>query len=198
MKYRTRWILIVAPALLVVLLTVLLVSSPYRHQPGQPGKQLVESVDIERPCADVFAYLGNSANASRWSVYIHHITPLNAPPIADGAQGSIRRSFRNADERGMRWDELFTIVEPARRRQLRIFNVVDSLSPRDNHLVTEQLYAPIGDGRCRLSFSLFFERPARWTDELAMSAVAYKIAPVFRANIHNVKRLVEAAAPGAR
>jgi uncharacterized protein YndB with AHSA1/START domain len=191
---RTLGRIAITVGAIVVALTIAAIAfSPFRRRPGAATPRLEETVDVAAPCERVFSYLGDSTHAHQWSVFIDHITPLNPAIAADGAEGAIRRSYRNANEQGTRWDELFTIVEPARRRQLRIFNIVDSASPRDNHLMTEQLYQPLPHGGCRLAFTLFFEQPPGPRDQLPMRLVSYEVARVFRRNIGNVKRLVEQA-----
>jgi hypothetical protein len=172
--------------------------SPFGTHNGFAYRLLTESTDAGVDCGQLFAYLGNSANASRWSVFVDHITPLNADAVADGAAGSVRRSFKNADESGMRWDEYFTDVVPHQKRRLRIYNVVDAPLRASGTLLTEQLYQPIAPRQCRLSFTLFLEREPSALDELKMRVAAYKVAAIFRRNIANVKRLNEerAAAEG--
>lgn len=169
-----------------------IVTSPFHPRDEGPSPRLESTVDIAAPCERVFTYLGDSSHAKQWSVFVSHITPLNTDVAADGAQGSIRRSFRQADEQGMHWDELFTIVEPARRRRLRIFNMVGGAAPHDNTLLTEQLYTPLPGGGCRLAFTVFFEQPPSTRDALTMKLVAHEVTRVFDRNIGNVKRLVEA------
>jgi hypothetical protein len=167
----------------------LLVWTPYRQHEGSPYRLVKETVDVDAACERVHAYLGNSANASDWSVYVDHITPLNAGSVPDGEAGSIRRSFRNADESGMTWDEHFEVVEPLRRR-LSIYNLRGPPAT-DGDLLTEQLYEPLGEGSCRLSFTLFFRDEPTLRDELLMRLTSHRIAGIFRRNIDNVRRLVE-------
>ena len=163
--------------------------SPYRAHVDGDRPMLATTTDVDAPCTTVFDYLGNSANASLWSVYVDHITPLNAPEVGDGSRGSIRRSFRNADETGMRWDEDFVEVVPGQRRKLRIFNVVGAPVTVDGTLMTEQLYEPQGEKRCRLTFTLFFaERPSA-ADWVKMRIAAHEIGRIFRRNIANIGRL---------
>ncbi|GMR13888.1 MAG: hypothetical protein BMS9Abin29_2113 [Gemmatimonadota bacterium] len=165
-----------------------LLSSPYR---GAPTPLISESVEIARPCLRVVDYLANSAHASEWSAFVSHITPLNAEIVPDGAQGSIRRSFRNSDETGMRWDEYFLEVTPLRRR-LRVYNVVGAPLRATTLLLTEQIYEPVDANRCRLSFTLFFGEDPSLGDRLRLRLGAHLIAPIFRRNIGNIKQLVEA------
>ena len=173
----------------LMLLAVLLLLSPYR---GAPIPMVRESVEIRRACNQLWEYLGNSAHASDWSVFVSHITPLNTPRIPDGASGSIRRSFQNSDETGMRWDEYFDEVTQSRRR-LRIYNVVGAPLPTTTDLLSDQVYEPLGEDHCRLSFTLFFGEEPSLGDLLKIRLASYAVARIFRSNIENIKRLNEAS-----
>lgn len=191
-RQRTRDRVGLALALALLLLAGAIVFSPYRRQDDRSERVIRRTVEVAAPCAVVFDYLGNSANASDWSVFVDHITPLNADSVPDGARGSIRRSFRNADERGMRWDEYFVEVEPARRRRLRIYDVRGVALRSQTGLLTEQIYEPLAPDRCRLSFTLYFDGEPTLRDRAAMTLVAYRLSSIFASNIANVKRIVEA------
>lgn len=184
----------IAVGVLTLAAAVVVGFSPYRSHPGFDGPAIVESVDVDVPCERLFDYLGDSRHAADWSVFVDHITPLNPDEAADGAVGSVRRSFRNPDETGMRWDELFLEVEAPARRRLRVYDVVDAPLYARGDLVTEQRYDALGPGRCRLSFTLAFEREPSLADRARMTVGAHRIARIFRSNIANVKRLAEAAA----
>ena len=186
---------LVAGVSLVVALFVAF--SPYREHAGFAQPLIRQSVDVDAPCAAVFDYLGDSAHASDWSVFVDHITPLNTDSVPDGALGSVRRSFRKADETGMRWDEDFIAVEPARLRRLRIYDVRNVALQSRTGLLTEQVYEPLTADRCRLSFTLFFDGEPTLRDRVAMTFVAYPLSRIFESNIGNVKRIVEAEAGGA-
>lgn len=174
---------------LSAVVAALLVWSPYRRHDGFDYRLLKADVDIRAACARVHGYLANSANASNWSIYVDHIVPLNVDKVPDGAEGSIRRSFRRADESGLRWDEYFEMVEPLRRRLL-IYNVHGA--PRtDGELLTEQIYEPLPDLGCRLSFTLFFREDPSLRDAILMRLAAHEIGRIFRRNIANVKQLNE-------
>lgn len=191
MVRRSKQVALVAPVLLIIFLAALVVWSPYRDYVGFPDRLIKEAVEIDAPCQDVYEYLADSENARRWSVFVDHITPLNLDEAPDGAQGSIRRSYKRADEGGMTWDEYFELVEPLRRR-LVIYNVQGVLTT-EGELLTEQLYEPLGDYGCRLSFTLFFRERPSLGDEVLMRLSAHEIARIFRSNIRNVKRLNEVA-----
>lgn len=187
---RTILLAVLAPiAVVTFVLGVATIASPYRVHSDGDRPRLATSTDVDAPCDSVFDYLGNSSNASDWSVYVDHITPLNAVSVRDGSAGSIRRSFKNADETGMRWDEYFTEVVPGKRRELRIYNIVDAPATAQGTLLTQQLYAPQGPNRCRVTFTLFFAEPPSATDWLKMRIKAHEIGRIFAKNLANIGRL---------
>lgn len=183
-------------AVVTLVLGAATIASPYRVHSDGDRPRLATSTDVEAPCDSVFDYLGNSSNASDWSVYVDHITPLNAASVRDGSVGSIRRSFKNADETGMRWDEYFTEVVAGERRELRIYNIVDAPTTAEGTLLTQQLYAPLGPNRCRVTFTLFFAEPPSAPDWLKMRIKAHEIGRIFEKNLANIGRLAARANAG--
>lgn len=166
--------------------------SPYGRQDGFPYRVMAHTVEIGAPADSVFRYLGNSANASRWSTFVHHITPLNPDSVPDGAVGSRRRCFRLADESGETWDETITVVEPSRRRQLTLYAFRNFAVSADN-MATEQIYEALGPDRSRLTFTVFFKdvEPG-FLDAYLMYLTAYRIHDIFKDNMRNIARIVEA------
>ncbi len=166
--------------------------SPYKKHDNLPYKAVAATVEINASPEKVFAYLGNSANAGKWSVYVDHIIPLNNDSIADGLPGSRRRCFQEKDETGIRWDETITEVEPNKRRQLITYDLKNFPMTSDG-LSTEQLYESLDGGRrCRLTFTLFYDtyQPSFW-ELIKMHLGAWKVKSVFEQNIANVKRNLE-------
>jgi uncharacterized protein YndB with AHSA1/START domain len=166
--------------------------SPYKKHDNLPYKAVVATVEINAAPEKIFAYLGNSANAGKWSVYVDHITPLNNDSIADGLPGSRRRCFQEKDETGIRWDETITASEPNKRRQLIIYDL-QNFPMTSKGLSTEQIYVPLDNGtRCRLTFTLFYDtyKPSVW-ELIKMYVGAWKVRSVFEENIANVKRNLE-------
>jgi len=165
--------------------------SPYGKYEGFEYKLVKYTVTINAPVKDVYSFLGNSKNASRWSVFVHHIIPLNADSVPDGMPGSKRRCFCRADETGMQWDELITEVIPYQKRQLTIYNL-KNFPVTANNLATEQLYEALSESQCRLTFSIFF-KDAKPTlmEKIKMYMAAYKIKNIFKKNMANIKRIVE-------
>ena len=186
---RWRWAAGIA-AILVAVPVAALVLSPWGAHDGFAYPLMLESVDVDRSCPEVHRYLGDSSHARDWSVYVDHITPLNADEVPDGAAGSIRRSFRNADESGTRWDEYFEVVEP-RRRRLTIYGIHGAPRPA-GELMTEQLYEPLGPDACRLTFTLFLRDEPSLGDRLLLGLASWEVARIFRANLGNIKQRVEA------
>jgi uncharacterized protein YndB with AHSA1/START domain len=169
----------------------LIYNSPFKIQPGFDQKVMLHTVDIAASPDSVFRYLGNSDNAKRWSVFVHHITPLNADSVPDGAPGSRRRCFCKPDESGKRWDETITEVIPGKKRRLTLYNMV-GFAAASNSMATEQIYEPLEGGKCRLTFTVFFteEKPS-WKETMEMYFAAYSIKSIFARNMDNIKRLVE-------
>ncbi len=175
---------------LSLLIAGVIAFSPYGSQKGFSYKLIKHSIDINAPAEKVFDFLGNSGNASRWSSFVSHITVLNLDSFTDGTTGSRRRCFRNKNEKGMQWDELITEAVPNQKRQLTIYNL-KGFSMTQN-LATEQLYEPIRQKKCRLTFTVFFKdaKPTMW-ETIKMYLAAYIIKPIFKKNLSNIKRITE-------
>ena len=169
----------------------MVVLSPFGNYQGHDYKLLKESILIDAPVEQVYAYLGNSDNASEWSIYVDHIATLNSDQISDGEQGSIRRCFVNANESGKRWDEEVLLVEFNTRRRLSCYNYV-GFKVTAGTLNTEQIYEETKDGNCLLSFTLFFP-PGESTfwKRIKMYYEAYEVAEVFQKNLKNIQKFNE-------
>jgi len=188
---RFKRILLITLALVILAITGGIVFSPYGNHDGFDYKLVEHTVEIDAPADSVFKYLGNSDNARHWSVFVDHITPLNADSFPDGMPGGRRRCFSNPEETGLQWDELITIVEPGKRRQLVCYDLKDFPMAAKN-LATEQLYAPLGPWKCRLTFTLFFyEGKSTWWDELKTYFGAYRVKSIYEQNMANIERLTE-------
>lgn len=190
-KRKSSRIFVYILLLLIVIAAAAIIFSPYGRHDGFDYKLMKHTVDINAPANTVYNYLGNSANAKDWSVFVDHITTLNADSVPDGAIGSRRRCFVNADETGTRWDE--TIVEniPGVKRQITIYDMVDFPMTAEN-LATEQLYEPLDSNRTRLTFTVFYRNaePSLW-ETFKTHLASYKIISVFKGNMDNIKRIVE-------
>ena len=176
----------------LLLLLGLIAFSPYGDKPGFGYKAVVENIEINAPPSVVYTYLGKSANASKWSVFVDHIVPLNADKVPDGRPGSFRRCFQKPDETGIVWDEEITVAERAKRRQLTIFNM-KNFPVMAQGLATEQRYDSLGSRKTRLRFTLFFKgNNPSLTDELKTYLAAWEVARIYRQNMRNIKANVEA------
>lgn len=185
---RTKKILLLS---IIALICIFIIFNPYGHSEYYPGKRsIVNVIEINAPVEKVFSYLGNSANASIWSVYVDHITPLNPDEIPDGQVGSKRRCFQNPDEKGLQWDETILINEKNKRRRISIYNLVD-FPMEAKGLATEQLYEVIDNNRTKLIFSVFYlEEPDAITSFKTFVGSWY-INYIFKRNLVNIKTEVE-------
>jgi hypothetical protein len=176
---------------LSLLLATTIVFSPYGFKKGFSYKLIKYPIDINAPAEKVFQFLGNSNNAALWSSFVNHITVLNRDSFADGTPGSRRRCYRDKSEKGFQWDELITEEVRNQKRQLTIYNL-RNISITVQHLATEQLYEPINDKKCRLTFTVFFKdaTPTIW-ETIKVYMAAYKIQPIFKRNLSNIKRILE-------
>jgi len=177
--------------LLLALFLAMIIFSPYHEYDGFSYKLVKNSIEINAPVSIVFAYLGNSKNASEWSSYVNHIHTLNADSVADGMPGSRRRCFVDAAEKGAQWDETITEVIPEKKRQLIIYNLT-GFPIEANNLATEQIYEPIENNKCRLTFSVFFkDAEPGFAEYVKMKFAAFTIKSVFRKNLQNIKHFTE-------
>jgi len=121
---------------------------------------------------------------------VNHITPLNLNNFNDGEKGSIRRCFKNKNEKGMYWDEEILIDEKNKRRRLSIYNK-HNFSINGPELVTEQLYQK-NDSKCMLSFTVSFpDNNHGWIDALKLHFASYTISNIFEGNLNRIKEIVE-------
>ncbi|HEY6162333.1 MAG TPA: SRPBCC family protein [Bacteroidia bacterium] len=176
---------------IVMALAGVIIFSPYGNHDGFNYKLILNTVEINAPADSVYKYLGNSDNARKWSVFVDHINTLNRDSFPDGAVGSRRRCFCNADEKGTQWDELVTEVVPGKKRQIIIYHLVD-FSMNAEHLATEQIYESIGTNKCKLTFTVFFKdaQPSLW-ERIKTYIAAYKIKGIFEGNMNNIKKFNE-------
>ena len=183
---------IVVFAVLILAFTISLLDyfSPYRNNNIYPNRALIQSITIKKPPSVVFNYLGNSDNASNWSVYVNHITPLNTQEIEDGKIGSIRRCFKNKNETGIYWDEEIIKSITNEKRTLSVYNL-NGFWFTAHSLKTEQLYKET-EGNCKLSFTLFSDnKNTSFLNELKLSLGSYFIKSIFEENIKNIKQIIE-------
>ena len=189
-KMSVRNIIFISSAafIIAVLLTTGLICSPYKYD-EEKGRAIIQvSIDIDRSADEVFTYLGNSANAEDWSVFVDHISTLNSDKVADGAVGSVRRCYQNPDEtEGMVWDEEILERIDGQYRKLNVFNM-KGFSIQAGGLLTEQIYTEKGSNSCELALNLYFEAesPGFW-NELKMNIASYKVHRIFEQNLERIK-----------
>ncbi len=148
---------------LSLLLSAVIAFSPFSSYKGFSYRLIKHAIEINAPAEKIFNFFGNSNNASLWSSFVDHITVLNPENFTNGTRGSIRRCFRNRNEKGMQWDELITEAAQNQKRGLSIYNLI-GFAMTAEHLATEQLYERISEKKCRLTFTVFFKdaEPMIW------------------------------------
>lgn len=177
--------------LFIVASIVMIVISPYGKHEGFDYKVVKTSIEINKPVEEVYRYIGNSANASKWSVYVDHISPLNTATYPDGTVGSKRRVFCNKDEKGRRWDELISENIPNKTRELELYNYHD-FPMTASHLATRQLYEAISTNKTYLTFTVYFKDYKPGLIELyKMYLGSFWIKDIFERNMKNIKQNVE-------
>jgi hypothetical protein len=189
MAPRTR-LAYLAPLAVLALAIGLIVNSPYERQEGSGRRLLATSVDIDAEPDSVYRFLGDPANLDRWSGYVHHCAPLNADSLPEGALGSRRRCFCAPDGAGRRWDETLVEAVPGKKRGMALHDFA-GFSAAPDSLVMEQSYATLGNGGCRLTFSLYFPGEPGWRETLQMYFAAYSIKGIFARDLARIKRVTE-------
>lgn len=165
--------------------------SPFKLDEYTNEYSLENSILIQAPAEKIFTYLGNSANASTWSSFVDHITPLNPQQIPDGQLNATRRCFRKADETGIQWDEDIVKWEANKLRELSIYHM-KNFPVSTGDLRTRQQYDTQPDGSVKLTFGLYKSADkTTWTDVIKMKYTGYIVAGIFKANISNIKREIE-------
>lgn len=166
------------------------------------------SVTIDAPVEMVWDYGSDSTRAAEWSVYFHHITPVEgAGRAADGTVGALRWCFRNEDETGIRWDETTEAITTHEHRQIRTFNLVGfPMGPigRAQEYEVHQDYERLGSDRTRLTFRSKITRQDGLGHLLAWPLVKASYvtfgAPagqeVFVWNLANIAEAIESAQDG--
>jgi hypothetical protein len=175
----------------IVLLFIL--SGLYLWSPfASDGKEyaLEKSVQLDVSASKAFDYLGNSHHASQWSVFVHHIDPLNPESHPDGHMNAMRRCFKNADEKGIAWDEEIVEWKEDKLRTLTIYNLQGFIWKSEG-LLTKQKYEPTTSG-VRLTFGLYKSTSeVSFWDSLKLRFTGYFISSVFEKNLAGIKRELE-------
>ena len=167
------------------------------------------TITIDAPIEAVWDYGSDSTRARDWSVYFHHITPVEGEGLApDGTVGALRWCFRNEDETGIRWDETTEASTRLEHRQIRTFNLVGfPLGPigRAQEYEVHQDYARVDDDTSTLTFRSKIVRGddglgARAAWPLVKASYVLFGAPagqeVFEWNLDNIRAAIEAEQQG--
>lgn len=185
---RMRKLCLITAIVLILSLLAMIHWSPYGIKRKLKKRAVVSSVEIKAPVEQVYNYLGKSAYASEWSVFVDNIIPLNTSEYDDGTVGSIRRCYAKGN--AVRWDEEIIEVRKFKFRELSVFNA-EGFVMMAGHLRTQQVYEPLSDDRTRLSLTLFFESKQDYIDELKMYLAAYEVSRIFDLNLKNIKHFNE-------
>ena len=176
---------------LLGIIGLLLLFSPFKYDKKTDNYVLSHQVFIHRSVQQVFDYLGNSKNASNWSVYVDHITTLNTNEHQDGTVGSKRRCFKNKNEKGIYWDETILNVIPQKERSLSIYNL-NGFSVVTSHLVTYQHYERIDKNNTRLKFSLQrSQEDMTLLEKIKIKLAGYVVSSIFEKNLAGIKQQLE-------
>ena len=174
----------------------LIVKSPYQRQPGAAFRMLSHGVDIAAAADSVFLFLGDTAQAGRWSVFVDEFRPLNADSVAPWGAGSRFRCFVRKEGKERSWDETVLEAIPGRKRSLVLYGFA-GFSAAPDSLSLEQVITPLLDaegrevGASHLAFRLYFTGAPGWKETLQMFFAAYSIRAIFSRDLENVKRLLE-------
>ena len=190
---KLRKISMVILAVLAILFAALIYFSPYGKSDEYPYKLIAVSEEINVSADSVYSYLGKSSNASKWSIFVADIKPLNTDSFPDGAIGSRRKCFGSEDP-DTQWDELISEIEVNKKRQLLIYNM-QNFGLSASHLATEQRYQKIDENKCILTFTLFYkDYEPTLGEKIKTYFAAYKIKSVFEKNLQNIKAINEGRA----
>jgi hypothetical protein len=147
---------------------------------------ILKSIEIKDSVSTVFAYMGNSANANIWSVYIDHIRLISGE---DGKKNCKRRCFKNNDENGMPWDEEIVDIVPNVKRVLSIYNGKYFPIFSEN-LSTEQLYINKGS-KSELCLVLTLKGNQSLMEKFKFKLASFIVGNVFVGNLKNIKKEIE-------
>lgn len=148
---------------------------------------------IEAPVEKTWEYASNSLEAVNWSIYFDHISPLEAP-APDGEVGSLRRCFRNQDEKGYAWDEVIINVEPQKLRQIVTYNFINfpfSWIHSGEYVFVRQLYESLGPQKSKLTFETITRDGGNPFFRFLFWVSRKKTTEIFLKNLRNIKAAIE-------
>jgi hypothetical protein len=148
------------------------------------------TIIVDAPVEELWAYASDSTQAVRWSIYFHHITPMDGP---DGELGSTRRCFRQVDEAGVRWDEEVIDLVRLRRRRMRVYNLRGFSWPGTElqEMVVDQVFEDLGGGRSSLTFRTWLRGPDDVNARASWRLTRGEVERIFARNLENIGRAVE-------
>jgi hypothetical protein len=132
----------------------------------RPTTYAQASVVIDAPIEDVWEYNSHNEFARDWSVYFYKIVscpdefcPENAL-LQPSDVGFTRRSFRQENEEGVRWDETtikITKSESKYYKQIRAFNFhgypkILGVNINNGEFLVEQFLEHVGDNKTKITF----------------------------------------------
>jgi uncharacterized protein YndB with AHSA1/START domain len=148
---------------------------------------VTESVLIDAPLLKVWDYLSSSHEAKNWSIFFHHISPLND---LDGKVGGVRRCYRYENEKGFRWDEL-TIYSDVQegKRVIVMYNVKGHPLPfvtRATYTFVWQHYKKMSDYKTLLTFSTMISAKANSMSKNIFNRQSETTKKIFKYNLENI------------
>lgn len=171
-------------ALIVFVVVVYFFSPATTNKHGE--LQIVQTITIADSVPNVFEYMGSSENAKIWSVYVDHINLLSGE---DGKVNCKRRCFKEADEKGIQWDEEILEIIPNEKRVLSIYNG-KNFPIYSKNLITEQQYKETNGG-CELSLILTLKGKQSFWENFKFKFASFVVKKVFKGNLTNIKNDIE-------
>jgi len=181
------------------------------------GSSSVESeVIISESLDKVWSYNSNDENAKDWSIFFAKIEPCSFDDcpenkeFSSGSIGSIRRCFRNEDERGLFWDEKTLdswISDSEAYRQIMTYNIngYGSKTIQEKfRLNVEQFYNEIEKDKTSLKFRVTYSQDQdSFSSDLNLSffekiylkfifqITKSRTKEIFEKNLSNIKYAIE-------
>jgi hypothetical protein len=142
---------------------------------------VVTQLDVDRPAAQVFAFVSDQLNATRWQRGLHEVRRTTDGPIGVGSEHVFVRRFAG---RRIESANRFVELEPGR---FVAFEIPDGLvTGRASYLVE-----PTGAERCRLTSTMRFQ-VAGWM-RLTEPLLARVLERDSRRDEQTLKQILEAA-----